>query len=365
MDGGAILWIGILVVVAILAAFALQEQSKKGERVRSMDLLLKPERLPVGERKATDFALNDQYLEELDTVDRQYWAICERVTELHNQQDAILESLLLSKGDFQGTPEEWQRTCEEAQEKSERLSSQVDVLIAQRDELNVRQDHLSEKRAALFAPQKRSEIEDTFTGAGSQPAFQTDRKFLGVDALTGIALDKSNKQFALLTAASMDIVPFSKLLSCEIVVDSDSIVKTDRAGQIGGAIVGGVLTGGFGAVVMAMGAKKKQIQKIRRIELKVLTKTIEKPSHSIVFYDNPQGGDGSFDMQKAVEWQDMISVAIHDAVDSVPRDGAAKALVASSSSVADELKKLLALKNDGALTDEEFVILKKQLVNSQ
>lgn len=258
-------------------------------------------------------------------------------------------------------------TSDEVTVELQQIESELESIYPIIDELIERTGHLAEQRLTMMEQMEPDQLGVTSSADGdrelpvvmtAQTAFQTDQKFVAASGCSGIAIDKKNRQFALITASAKVVVPFSQILSSELIVDSDSIIKTDRAGQIGGAIVGGLLTGGFGAVVMAMGAKKKQVQQVRSVELKVLTKSINAPSHTIVF--------GSDRLRIAADWQDLIAVAIHESANG-DLSSAELCPVPSSSnkeiSIADELSKLVALKNVGAISEDEFMSIKQSLLS--
>ncbi len=75
--------------------------------------------------------------------------------------------------------------------------------------------------------------------------FNTFDKYFGPRNESGIAIDRVNKQIAFLTPNTRAIVRYADIVSSEVIVDSESIIKTDRVSQIGGAVVGGLLTGGL------------------------------------------------------------------------------------------------------------------------
>lgn len=183
--------------------------------------------------------------------------------------------------------------------------------------------------------------------AGEQ--FLISREYLNKKSSTGIAVDRTNRRFALLTPYGKIIVPYSAVLNSEICVDSETVVKTDRVGQIGGAIVGGLLTGGVGALVLAMGAKKKHEDNIRCVELKILTVGTASHSHTVTFFEKGSWGSASHAMREAADWHDLISVAIREAQleQAVPAPS-------SSPSIAEEIGKLADLHAKGILSDAEF-----------
>jgi hypothetical protein len=197
----------------------------------------------------------------------------------------------------------------------------------------------------------------------AQVDFDTFDKYFSQRGDSGIAIDRTNKQIALLTPNSRVIVQYADIVSSEVVVDSESIVKTDRVGQVGGAVVGGLLTGGIGALVMAMGASKKQLDKVNKIELKVLTMGTHNPIHSVIFYKKNTWGAPKSALEDANKWYDFISVAIKESEVASHNNATRNNSALPTSSLVDELHKLSELRSEGLLTDDEFSNAKKILMS--
>jgi hypothetical protein len=192
--------------------------------------------------------------------------------------------------------------------------------------------------------------------------FNTFDKYFGPRNESGIAIDRVNNQIALLTPNSRVIVRYADIVSSEMIVDSESIIKTDRVNQIGGAVVGGLLTGGIGALVMAMGASKKQLDKVNKIELKVLTMGTHNPIHTVLFYDKNSWGVPKSSLEVANKWYDFISVAIKESQIASQNISVKSNAATPTISLTDELLKLSELRSKGLLTDEEFTSAKKKLI---
>lgn len=204
--------------------------------------------------------------------------------------------------------------------------------------------------------------------------FNEDKRFS--DGIGVVELDYKKKLLAYYpnkNDAFRVFLSFDKLRDCEVFVDSDSVLKTDGVSLLSRAAVGGALTGGFGAVVMALGAKKKSITLTKTIEVRVTTQVASMPSFTLVAFQNSRGADASLHMKEAVLWHNAISMAIQDGreitshVDPTPQTQPPQAApvhaqVASGSSVADELRKLASLRAEGIITEAEFTVMKSKLI---
>ena len=157
--------------------------------------------------------------------------------------------------------------------------------------------------------------------------------------------------------------------------ENGSQLYTKSAGRtIGGAIVGGVLMGGAGAVVGGLSGASKQNKEIRNMDIKILLRSTSKTSCVLHFKDvervlkTKEDADRKLYekyVKNANQAKDVLSVIIDNAkqVSTPTAQPIAQPVVApASSSVADELAKLAKLKADGILTDEEFRVQKSKLL---
>jgi hypothetical protein len=146
--------------------------------------------------------------------------------------------------------------------------------------------------------------------------------------------------------------------------------------SIGGAVAGGILFGGVGAIVGGSTAKAKQNKEVSKMSIKILLKSTTNPTIILPIYE--VGKDGSLietknaadkihyeGLLKEVSGiKDIFSIII-DIVDRNIKVQQATPLMqnTSSNSVADELEKLAKLKDSGILTEAEFNAQKSKLLN--
>lgn len=152
-------------------------------------------------------------------------------------------------------------------------------------------------------------------------------------------------------------------------------LSTKSAGRtVGGAIVGGVLMGGAGAVVGGLSGASKQNKEVKSIDIKILLRSTSRTSCVLHFNDANRILKTKEDSDRklyetytknANQAKDILSVIIDNTKQNQISTPLAQPLaqqVPPSSSVADELAKLAKLKVDGILTEEEFVAQKKILL---
>lgn len=157
--------------------------------------------------------------------------------------------------------------------------------------------------------------------------------------------------------------------------ENGSQLYTKSAGRtIGGAIVGGVLMGGAGAVVGGLSGASKQNKEIKNMDIKILLRSTSRTSCVLHFKDvdrvlkTKEEADRKLYetyVQNANQAKDVLSVIIDDAKQAsapIAQPITQSVVAPASSSVADELAKLAKLKADGILTDEEFRVQKSKLL---
>ncbi|RYI30619.1 hypothetical protein EVU96_09390 [Bacillus infantis] len=88
-------------------------------------------------------------------------------------------------------------------------------------------------------------------------------------------------------------LPSSKIIEAEIIIDNQTIHKTVRGQQILNTAVGGALFGSVGALIGGLTADKLKQEKIKSIDLKILTEDVNSPVHKLNFLKNidPNSGE--------------------------------------------------------------------------
>lgn len=157
--------------------------------------------------------------------------------------------------------------------------------------------------------------------------------------------------------------------------ENGSQLYTKSAGRtVGGAIVGGFLMGGAGAVVGGLSGASKQNKEIRNMDIKILLRSTSRTSCVLHFKDvdrvlkTKEDADRKLYetyVKNANQAKDVLSVIIDNAKQAstpIAQPIAQPVVAPASSSVADELAKLAKLKADGILTEEEFQAQKSKLL---
>lgn len=234
---------------------------------------------------------------------------------------------------------------------------------------------------------KRSDQKDEIHRANQLKSFRTSltegNKFTvsrNVDGFAGsyfFAVDETNEKVGFVTKSETIIINFIDIIGVELIENGNIILKKNATRTIGGAILGGVLAGGAGSIVGGLSGSSTQQNKVTSVHIKLLLRSIDNPSLTIICLDNwmnskivktlkeaRQAEDYvyNFGKRNAIEIKDLISVIIDRT------DHKHKYLVVSKASmpsnlVADELLKLTSLMEKGILSEEEFTLQKNKILN--
>lgn len=192
------------------------------------------------------------------------------------------------------------------------------------------------------------------------PDFNLSQFFVSQDRKVGIAVDESVKRICIWANNASRIFYPRDILELEIIEDGHSVNKISRGSQAGGAIIGGVLLGGAGAVIGGLSGKSKSATKVTTLYLKVIVNDTKNPVLIFKFMDVPTGilkdslvyKDA---LQRIYHWHGLLSVLIKQADKEINAKQAKDASLSDVNvSVADELQKLATLLEKGVITQVEF-----------
>ena len=167
------------------------------------------------------------------------------------------------------------------------------------------------------------------------------------------------------------------LISTEVIVDGQTIVKTTKNSSLGRAAVGGILFGGAGAIVGAISSGEKSVSNsvINGIDLRLTINNTDTPILNINFLTfksifgneaNPYKKDGDLyknHLAEANHWNGIFSALIKRN-ENLIREATTKVKIqkeinfSKKNSGALEINKLLKLKEFKLLTTEEYNKLK-------
>lgn len=166
-----------------------------------------------------------------------------------------------------------------------------------------------------------------------------------------ILIDSQNKQIAICNylKPELKVLPFSALLSCEIIENNTVVMK----GGIGRAIVGGVIAGKTGAIV---GAATRGSQSVtENLSIKIITSDVNESLIIIPLITQETKHDSDF--YKKI-W--AVSQEVHSTLTSIIQT---TNNTSEQEDTLSQIEKLAKLKEQGILTDEEFSKKKHELLD--
>lgn len=206
--------------------------------------------------------------------------------------------------------------------------------------------------------------------------FTPSQKYVSKTLDSSIMIDEANKKVCLVHSDLTQklVLNYKDILEAEIIEDGNTITKTSRSSQLGGALIGGILAGGVGAIIGGLSGEKSSEEEAVRVDLKVVINNTKEPIQIINFLlddridpltmkpfgINKKSQTFKDAMKEVNHWHSLLSVVIRmaDAEDektSVP---------SPSSSVADELRKLSDLVKEGLLTEDEYKQQKENVLKN-
>ncbi|WP_455715442.1 SHOCT domain-containing protein [Anaerosporobacter sp.] len=154
------------------------------------------------------------------------------------------------------------------------------------------------------------------------------------------------------------IYDYSDIVQFELLENGNTVTK----GGLGRALVGGAMFGGVGAVVGGATGKKRTKSHINSLRIKITTKDIDNPTIYINLINTDTKTDSIYYRSIYHSAQEILSLLSIMQEESKENNNVLTNNMIISSD-ADEILKLSELKDKGILTEEEFQIKKKQILN--
>lgn len=209
------------------------------------------------------------------------------------------------------------------------------------------------------------------------PGFTPTQRVNGVMFAYVFAVDKEHRKVAYLNGIRSRVFSFEDIISVELFEDSTTIASKSTMRTIGGTLVGGVIAGGAGAVVGGLSGNTSLKKEVSLVQVKIRLRNLEEPAVIINCFDYKSMGHGEVAKKNNFSWDrykqglehakkivDIVSVIIDDVDRSEKKDQHSSNTTSNGNMlVADELAKLVDLKNKGILTEEEFLKQKNKLLS--
>lgn len=206
--------------------------------------------------------------------------------------------------------------------------------------------------------------------------FTISRRIDGFGGFYIFAIDEKNEKIGFVSLIERCAYNFSDIIGVELIEDGNTISKKSTSRTIGGALVGGVLTGGVGAIIGGLSGGSTQKNKVSSLSVKIHLRNLNKPSLLIKCFDsmsmtgyasietdgNLQSSIYKLGKMHADNIKDLVSVII-DKTDKNSTTTSEEIVAKPSGSIADELLKMNELKEKGIITEAEFIIQKTKLLS--
>ena len=204
------------------------------------------------------------------------------------------------------------------------------------------------------------------------PNYKSSQQYTSANGDVTLSIDETNKQisFVSLKLYKDRVYSYHDILKSEILTDGISVTSTNRGSQLGGALLGGLLAGGVGALIGGLSGSTTSQEKVKKIELNVIVNDTANPICKIAFLDSEYSAyakdsqaykDG---YNTAYHCHQLIGVLIRQADEEDKRKETSTGSNNSQGNVAvaDELRKLVQLRDEGIISGDEFEAQKKKLI---
>ena len=222
----------------------------------------------------------------------------------------------------------------------------------------------------LMAISESGKVKDIFNyiNASSLPKKRGDKSTINTKGVGNylFIMDDFFKVLVLVGSSTREIFNYSDIIEVSYEENGSQLYTKSAGRTVGGAIVGGVLMGGAGAVVGGLSGGSKQNKEIKDMDIKILLRSTSRTTCILHFKDvdrvlktKDETDRKLYEtyVKNANQAKDILSIIIDNAKQSsapIAQLVTQPVVAPSSSSVADELAKLAKLKADGILTEEEF-----------
>lgn len=237
---------------------------------------------------------------------------------------------------------------------------------------------LVDESHGLMAISESGKVKDVFNyiNASSLPRKKGEISTINTRGIGNylFIMDDFFKVLVLVGPGHHEIFNYSDIIEVSYEENGSQLYTKSAGRTVGGAIVGGVLMGGAGAVVGGLSGASKQNKEIKNMDIKILLRSTSRTSCVLHFKDvdrvlkTKEDADRKLYetyVKNANQAKDVLSVIIDNAKQAstpIAQPIAQPVVAPASSSVADELAKLAKLKADGILTEEEFQAQKSKLL---
>lgn len=191
--------------------------------------------------------------------------------------------------------------------------------------------------------------------------FKTSKAIISRQTITKneVRIDEQNKQIAIckiLPYSQVTFFKFSDIIECEIIEDSNTIMK----GGVGRAVVGGALAGGVGAIVGSTTRSSKSV--VNSLQIRIVTSNVRNSLFNINLISQETNKE-DLEYKNAMEFANNVYATITAIMNKNETSiKTQKNVKQNNDNFVEQLERLSKLKNDGMITDDEFNESKKQIL---
>jgi len=198
-----------------------------------------------------------------------------------------------------------------------------------------------------------------------------DKVFVSNDQadVYGINTDAMKIAHSRMRSSKRDEFEISNIINIEFI--EDSVIVNSGSRSISGAIVGGVIAGGVGAIIGGLGGENESKKNISSIKLKIYFNDTQRPVLTMTFYDGPKLEKYGPTYKKCHEMAEScygVIRALKHSNDKITVNQYAQVPGESfhdiQLSVGDELAKLYQLLEKGVITESEFLEIKGKIISN-
>lgn len=114
------------------------------------------------------------------------------------------------------------------------------------------------------------------------PDFKSTKKITGINYEYLFAVDENSKKIAIVRSLLVKkIIPFNQIYGVEISEDNTIIQQKSSLRTIGGAMIGGAIAGGAGAIVGGLSGDVTQNKKVSKVKVVIKLRDINQPTYII------------------------------------------------------------------------------------
>lgn len=173
-----------------------------------------------------------------------------------------------------------------------------------------------------------------------------------------ILVDTVNRKWLILDKLPITIYDFSEIVDVALLENRNAVTS----GGLGGALVGGLLFGGAGAIVGSNVRKKTTDTICGSLAVKISISNPNNPVKYIYFIQSAVETKSPLYRQQYLRGQECVSIflSMMESSNRAGISGSANTIVPSG---ADEILKYKSLLDSGSITQEEFNAKKNQILN--